>query len=171
MKLGDAYDDEVMNSNMAFKGYTPKAHKSGRSYFKPVVFISSDELNSLIDRLASVNDAAVIQSNDREPYVNAMKALAQSMVGDITDAEMSRMGVQEIMNMVSGLNEAAGALKGYTIAEIASTQAVPEVNYLSLVNDFKRKFRALQRIKGTPYKYTRTINGLKYYWLPVEDLP
>ena len=170
--LGDAYDAIVSSgSMMSFKGYSPKYHKSGRSYFKPVVFISSDELNALIDRLAPVNDAAVMQTNDRAPYVNAMKALAQSMVGDITDAEMSQMGVQEIMNMVSGLNEATGALKGYTISEIASTQAVSEVKYLSLVNDFKRKFRTLQRIKGTPYKYTRTVNGLKYYWLPVEDLP
>lgn len=171
MKLGDAYNEDTMNSMLSFKGYTPKTHKSGRAYFKPVVFISSDELNALIERLAGVNDAAVIESNDREPYVNAMKALAQSMVGDISDAEMSRMGVQEIMNMVSGLNEAAGALKGYTIAEIASTQAVSEVNYLSLVNDFKRKYRTLQRIKGSTYKYTRMMNGLKYYWLPVEDLP
>ena len=171
-RLGSAYEEyKETNAMLSFKGYTPKEHSSGRSYFKPVVFISSDELNALIDRLAPVNDAAVMQTNDRAPYVNAMKALAQSMVGDITDAEMSQMGVQEIMNMVSGLNEATGALKGYTISEIASTQAVSEVKYLSLVNDFKRKFRTLQRIKGTPYKYTRTVNGLKYYWLPTEDLP
>lgn len=172
-KLGPEKYEEYKKTNAlaTFKGYTHKKHKSGRSYFKPVVFISSDELNALIERLAPVNDAAVMQNNDRAPYVNAMKALIQSMVPDITDDRMNQMGYQEIMGLVAGLNEAAGALKGYTIAEIANPQAVSEVKYLSLVNDFKRKFRTLQRLKATPYKYIRTVNGLKYYWLPVEDLP
>lgn len=172
-KLGEEKFEEYKKTNAlaTFKGYTKKTHKSGRSFFKPIVFISSDELNALIERLAPVNDAAVMQNNDRAPYVNAMKALIQSMVPDVTDDRMNQMGYQEIMSMVAGLNEAAGALKGYTIAEIANPQAVSEVKYLSLVNDFKRKFRTLQRLKTTPYKYIRTVNGLKYYWLPVEDLP
>jgi hypothetical protein len=171
-RLGDRYEKiKESNSLLAFKGYVHKTHKSGRQFFKPVVFISSDELNSLIERLAPVNDAAVVQTNDREPYVRAMKALIQSMVPDITDDEMNRLGYKEIMNMVAGLNEAASALKGYSIAEIASHQAVSHQQYASIVSDFKRKFSMLQRLKAQPYKYTRTFNGLKYYWLPVEDLP
>lgn len=171
-QLGDKYDKiKQSNSLLAFKGYANKVHKSGRNFFKPVVFISSDELNSLIERLAPVNDAAVVQTNDREPYVRAMKALIQSMVPDITDDEMNRKGYKEIMAMVAGLNEAAGALKGYTISEIASHQAVSHTEYASLVSDFRRKFAMLQRLKSQPYKYTRIFNGLKYYWLPVEDLP
>jgi hypothetical protein len=55
--------------------------------------------------------------------------------------------------------------------EIASQQAVSHAEYASLVSDFRRKFSMLQRLKAQQYKYTRTFNGLKYYWLPVEDLP
>lgn len=163
---------KASNSLVSFKGYVNQTHKSGRKFFKPVIFISSDELNSLIEQLAPVNDAVVVQTNDREPYVNAMKALVAAMVPDnLSDAELSRYGYKEIMNLVAGLNEASGALKGYTIAEIASHQAVSHTQYISIVNDFKRKYDLLKRLKTTPYKYTRTINGLKYYWLPVEDLP
>ena len=125
----------------------------------------------LIERLAPVNDAAVVQTNNREPYIKAMKALIQSMVPDITDERMNAMGHKEVMATVVGLNEAAGALKGYTIMEIASTQAVSHTQYASLVSDFKRKFSMLQRIKAQKYKYVRICNGIKYYWLPVEDLP
>ncbi len=172
-RIGVEAYEELMKSNqlVTYMGYSHKAHKSGRPYFKPVVFISSDELNTLIERLAPVNAAAVVQNNDRAPYVNAMKALIQSMVPDITDDRMNQMGYSEVMATVAGLNEAAGALKGYTIVEIANPQAVSNVEYLSLVDDFKRKFRILQRLKSNPYKYTRVFNGLKYYWLPVEDLP
>ena len=172
MRLGDRYEKiKESNSLLAFKGFVHKTHKSGRKFFKPVVFMSSDELNSLIERLAPVNDAAVVQTNDREPYIRAMKALIQSMVPDVSDEDMNRYGYKEIMNMVAGLNEAASALKGYSIAEIASHQAVSHQQYASIVSDFKRKFNMLQRLKAQPYKYTRTFNGLKYYWLPVEDLP
>lgn len=168
----DAYERiKQTRSLVAFKGYSRKTHKSGRNYYKPVVFISSDELNALIERLAPVNDAAVVQTNNREPYVKAMKALIQAMIPDITDENMNKMGYKEVMALVSGLNEAAGALKGYSIAEIASPQAVSHTAYASLVSDFKRKFQMLQRLKAQPYNYTRTFNGLKYYWLPVEDLP
>lgn len=171
-KLGERYDKiKESNSLLAFKGFVHKAHKSGRGFFKPVVFISSDELNSLIERLAPVNNAAVAQTNDREPYVRAMKALIQSMLPDLTDDEMNRIGYKEVMALVAGLNEASSALKGYSIAEIASHQAVSHTEYVKLVSDFKRKFSLLTRLKANPYKYTRTFNGLKYYWLPVEDLP
>lgn len=172
-KLGKEVYESIKKSNslLTFKGFTQKTHRSGRSFFKPVVFISSDELNALIERLAPVNDAAVVQTNNRDPYVKAMKALIQSMVPDVTDDRMNAMGYKEVMAMVSGLNEAAGALKGFSIMEIASPQAVSHTQYASLVSDFKRKFSMLQRLKSQPYKYTRTFNGIKYYWLPVEDLP
>ena len=113
----------------------------------------------------------MVQTNDREPYVRAMKALIQSMVPDITDERMNAMGYKEVMNTVAGLNEAASALKGYSIMEIASPQAVSHAEYASIVSDFKRKFARLKNLKAEQYKYTRTFNGLKYYWLPVEDLP
>lgn len=172
-KLGKERYEQVKKANslITFKGYALKSHKSGRSFFKPVVFLSSDELNALIERLAPVNNAAVAQTNDRDPYVRAMKALIQSMVPDITDERMNAMGYNEVMATAAGLNEAASALKGPSILEIANPQAVSHTEYASLVSDFRRKFQMLQRLKSTPYKYIRIFNGIKYYWLPVEDLP
>lgn len=171
--LGDKYD-MIKNSNslLAFQGYVKKEDASGRKYFKPVVFISSDELNSLIERLAPVNDAAVALTNDREPYVEALKALVQTMAPEgYTDEVIGNMNYKQIMAKITGLNEAADALKGYKIQEIASHRAVSHAEYAKLVDDFKRKFKDLQKLKAQPYKYTRTFNGLKYYWLPIENLP
>jgi hypothetical protein len=170
--LGEKYQMiKNANSLLSFQGYVRKTDPSGRSYFKPVVFISSDELSSLIDRLAPVNNAAVAQSNDREPYINALKALVQTMVPEYTDEVMSKMSYKQLMAKISGLNESADALKGYTLQEIASHRAVSHAEYAKLVDNFKRKFEGLRRLKSQPYKYTRTFNGLRYYWLPVEDLP
>ena len=171
--LGDKYD-MIKNSNslLAFQGYVRKTHQSGRKYFKPVVFISSDELNLLLDRLEPVNDAAVAMSNDRKPYIDALKSLVQVMAPEgYTDDVISKMNVKQVMARISGLNEAASALKGRTIQEIASPRAVTAAEYAKLVEEFKRKYEGLRRLKSQPYKYTRTFNGLKYYWLPIEMLP
>lgn len=167
---------QKVNAMYAFKGFVDKRHKSNRDYFKPVIFISSDELNTLISRLAPVNDAAqqllADPNADRSPYIRAMKALIQIMIPeDATDERMNRMTYNEIMELVSGLNESANALKGYSLAELASPEAVPHAEFVSLVSDFNRKFRNLQRIKSAKYEYAKTENGIKYYWLPVEDLP
>lgn len=161
------------NSLSGLSGYT-KRKISERNIFKPVLFISSDELMGLIERLAPVNDAAVLAANDRKPYIEALKALLKSMLQDpsVTDETLNQKDYREIMNMVSGLNEASGALKGqYTIEEIANPKIVKPDVYKSLVSDFTRKFRNLQKLVRSKYKYTRNINGVKYYWLPLEDLP
>ena len=169
----DVYNKlKKVNALISFKGYALKKHEnSGRSFFKPVMFISSDELNTLIMRLAPVNNAAVVAADDREPYVNAMKALIQSMDPSITDERINNMTQGKIMALVAGLNEAATALKGPTIIEIANPQSVDKSEYQALVANFQHKFKVLERIKRYDYKYTRMFNGLKYYWIPVEDLP
>ena len=122
--------------------------------------------------MSKVDEAAVAQTNDREPYVRALTALVQAMAPEeYTDEVMNGMNYKQIMARITGLNESADALKGYTIQQIASHRAVSQAEYAKLVDDFKRKFKKLQSIKSSPYKYTRTFNGLKYYWLPIEDLP
>ena len=168
-RLGSA--ESTDGKLLTFTGWTKKKDGSGRDFWKPVIFISSDEFNVLVTRLEPVNDAAVANSNDREPYINALKALIQSLVPDITDDEMNQKGYKEIMDLIAGLNESSQSLKGRTIQEIASPQAVKQQEYMSMVSDFKRKFAGLRRIQSQGYKFVRDFNGTKYYWIPIEDLP
>lgn len=171
-RLGEDKFDKLKKNNtlLTFKGYARKTN-AGRNLFKPVIFISSDELSSLITRLQPVKEVAIESSNDREPYVMALKALIQSMVPDIDDRRMNEMGYHEVMAMAAGLNEAASALKGPSIQEIASPQAVSFYEYQKLVIDFCTKYMTLCNIKSNPYPWTMSFNGHKYYWLPVEELP
>ena len=178
-KLGDERYEVAQQAGamFAFKGYTPKKHTSGTDFFKPIIFISSDELNTLIERLAPVNAASSqLHSDpnaDRSSYITAMKSLIQVMVPDeASDERMNKMTYDEIMQLASGLNVSAAALnKGYSLAELASPEAVPFSQFSGLISDFNRKFKKLQDLKTKPYKYSKTMSGVKYYWLPVEDLP
>ena len=122
-------------------------------------------------RLSPLYEVSQRKGNDREPYVKAMKALVQSMLPGITDAEMNSYGYDEVMGLVAGLNAATMSLKGRTIAEVASTQAVNAAEYQSIIAKFKRQYLKLQAIQKRPYKFVREFNGAKYYWIPTEDLP
>lgn len=178
-KLGEANLEilqEVDNAMYAFKGYAPKHDAAGRDYFKPVIFISSDELNTLIERLAPVSNAAnqfyANTNADRAPYINALKGLIQAMIpDDLSDARMNSMTYSEIMQLASGLNESSDALKGHSLMELADPNIVKHEAFSSLVSNFISKYKIIQSMKTITYKYSKFVNGIKYYWLPVEDLP
>ncbi len=160
------------NTTVSFRGYTPKRDtESERDFYKSVIFISQQELNTLMIRLTPLHEVATRKGNDRTPYINALKALVQSMIPNISDSEMNAMSYDRIMGMVAGLNASTMTLGGRTLSEIASAQAVNATEYQSIIKKFERQYLKLQRIQKTPYKYVREFNGAKYYWIPTEDLP
>lgn len=173
-RLGKATADQLRKSNttVSFKGYTLRKDKaSDREYYKSVIFISQEELNRLMIRLLPLYEVSQMKGNDREPYVKAMKSLVQAMIPNITDADMNGYGYDEVMGLVAGLNAATMSLKGRTIAEVSSTQAVNAAEYQTILAKFKRQYLKLQAIQKRPYKFVREFNGAKYYWIPTEDLP
>ena len=156
---------------MSFKGYTPKLDQSRREYYKPVLFISSDELKTLVMKLQPVANEANRPSQDRMPYINALKALIRSFVPDISPEDMENMSQDEIMSIAAGLNEASAALKGYSIAALGDPHKVPHAEYVSILKQFASKFRRIKNIQASAYPYTMEFNGAKYYWIPIEELP
>lgn len=171
-RVGKETWEEIKKTNtiMSFSGYTEKTDPSGRDYWKPIIFISTSELDELIMRLDPVNKAA--KQGNRKPYVDAMKALIRSMLPDITTQEMNEMTVQEIMNVVSGLNASSQALSGPSLVQIQDPKAVSDQDFMGLVNRFSKKYAQLQKIKAdNQYIYFTNFNNAKYYWIPIEDLP
>lgn len=169
---------ETKGQLLSFEGWTKKQDSSGRNLYKPIVFISSDELTVLLERLQKLYSEAerIEQTNDREPYINALKALIRGLVPDISEEDLFNMDTKDVMNMVSGLNESSAALKntmrpGFSIKDIANKDAVPLEKYISMVQNFIESYRGLQKIQRSPYIYQYKINDCSYYWLPIEDLP
>ncbi len=172
-RLGKEFYQQLKetNSMSAFTGYTPKRDKSGRSYWKPIIYISADEFNHLIERLAPVNTVAQRKSDDRKPYVDALKALLKSLLPDLSDAELDQKGVGEVMGLITGLNESSQALKGPKLVDIQDPKAVSHEEYLKLTTGFREKYAKLRNIKNRSYRYALDFNGEKYYWIPLDDMP
>lgn len=172
-RVGQEYADILGRGdiNMTFTGYVPKQSTERIDYFKPVVFLSSDELNNLIKRLQPVYDASERITNDRRPYIDAVKGLLQAMLPDITNDELNDMDIAEASKRIAGLNESSAATKTHTLAELQDSRTVPNHEFQILVNDFITKFKGLRNIATHPYKYSYEKNGTRYYWIPVENLP
>lgn len=161
------------NSILNFRGYASRRDVSGRNYFKPVIFISAEEFQELLKRLAPVAEAARnSQVKDRTPYIEALKALVKSLAPGMTDAQMAALSNGDIMNMIAGLNESAEALKSYSLNDLSDPQAVSAGEYSRIINDFQKKYENLSRIRqSNSYKFVKKFNGAIYYWIPIEDLP
>lgn len=174
-RLGEEFYEAVKDRDalVNFRGYAKRKDASGRDYFKPVIFISLEEFDDLLKRLAPVNEAASrSEVRDRTPYIEAMKALVRSLNPGITDADMSKLNNNDITKMIGGLNEAPSALSNYTLDDLASPIITPDDEYLGIINAFRRKYNNLNEIRQRgSYKFVKEFNGVRYFWIPIEDLP
>ena len=174
-KLGAEWAEAMKKSGalMNFSGYVSKKDASGRSFFMPVIFISDEEFQDMLKRLAPVNEAAkAANTNDRTPYIEAMKALVRSLAPGISDADMAQMSNNDITKMIGGLNESAKSLQTYTLDQLSDQNAVPANVYMRIITDFNRKYGNLSRIKASKtYEYVKEFNSARYYWIPIENLP
>ena len=158
------------NSLMAFQGYTDKVDSNQNlEYWQPIIYISSDEFQQLMEKLQPVMTAA--GTGNRKPYVEAMKELTRSMIPDITPTEMDNKDVKEIMALVAGLNVKTGSLGGRTLAEIQSEEKVTQDEFDSMIANFQTKYNKLKKIRDNKYDFSVVRNKTTWYWIPVEDLP
>jgi len=157
---------------MAFQGYAEKNEKgSDLEYWQPIIYISSDEFATMMEKLQPVMTAASKGSTDRKPYINALKALLRSMVPDITEAEMDEKDVKEVMAMIAGMNASSGSMKGRTFIQLQDDKIVKQDEFDALIADFKNKFNKLKKIRENKYPFSIERNKTTWYWIPVEDLP
>lgn len=159
-------------STITFTGYAPKKDPQERDYWKPVAFMSREEFEVLMGRLGDLYNNSRAEG-DRKPYVDAVKALIRIMVPDITEADMDKMGIDEVMRLAAGLNEGSNAVKGRSLKEIQDARVVDDAEYQTLINTFVEKYLNLRdNVQNKNYKYSfQSSNGQKFYWIPIEDLP
>ena len=165
--------NDALNNNkvVATIGNTDKKDsKTGFDYWQPVIYISNAEYNDLIGKLQPIMDAAEESRVDRRPYLEAMKVLIRTLYGNIGEKDMMSMDTRKIMAHVAGLNVKSESIKGRTLEQIQDNKVVSQEEFTTMIDNFKLKFRKLDRIKSG-YKYSIKVVGDTWYWIPVEDLP
>ena len=155
----------------AFKGQTAQKASNGQDYWKPVLFITSDEFAELMEKLKLVYQGA--SAGTRAAYVAGLKALVRTFMPEITEEEMGRRDVKQVMDLVTGLTVKTNSLSNHTILEIQEEKSVSQEEFEGMVTDFKSKYEYLDHIKSTDYEFSvlRKTSNVRWYWLPIEALP
>lgn len=153
----------------AFNGTTAQKATNGQDYWKPVLFITGDEFASLMETLKTVYDGATV--GNRKAYVNSLKKMIQTILPDITDEEMNHKDIKEVMDLVTGLIVKTKSLSNHTILEIQDEKIVSQAEFDGIISDFKQKYEHLGNIRSSNYEFSVQVQGVKWYWLPVEELP
>lgn len=155
----------------AFQGYVNQKSPGKWDYWKPVIYISHPEYKTLIGELKKVMDNTQNNPDDRKAYVDAMKALVRTMLPDISEADMNNMDNKDIMERIMGLNVRTDALERHKLIDIQSEAKVSKPEFDGLIADFQEHYRKLEAIQNTAYPFSIKRNGVKWYWIPAEDLP
>lgn len=169
-QFGDAMWERMKKEGMltAKEGYTPVHDKSSeQDFWKPVIYISQDELNELVAKFSPVENAA--GSDDRGPYVEAMKQVAQTIAGN---NDVSNMTDKEIRALIAGLDAQSATMQsGRTLNQILDQKAVKAAEFKKMMQDFKEKYKKLDNFRTGGYPFSADRNGTRWFWIPVEDLP
>lgn len=173
-KVGKEYVEFVKKTNsiMSVSGYTPRTDAAGYAYWKTVIYISSRELDELLDKLHGVYNAAKTSDySNREPYVRAFKGVIKAMIPEKSDEEMSAMSQDEIMNEIAGLNARTETTQKYSLQNILNPKVVDNATYADIIRDFAEKYENLKRIQTSQYEFCLKVRNNLYYWIPTDMIP
>lgn len=155
----------------AFDGYTHKKDLNGNPYWHYVMYLSDDELRKLLDDLKPAYEAAKEMSDDRKPYVNAMKAIVKAHLGQNDDKGIDAMDPDQLQELIYGLDVHTEMTNRRKLKDIQDPRTVPLLEYSKMLKKFSDNYEKLQSIHNDGYTYRVKMGQNYYYWIPIEDLP
>lgn len=155
----------------ALEGYTKLKDEDNQKYWKYILYFSGDELSVLINEMKEAYEAAKEGSGDRKPYINAMKAIIKSHLGQNDDEQIDKKSAEDLQELLYGLNVHNDDREhNYTLRDIQNPGKVNSVVYQTILDDFVKKYERLKEIQER-YRYRVLLGKDYYYWIPIEYFP
>ncbi len=156
------------NMTLKIKGYATRVAGSS-DVFTPCVFMAKPELDLLINSLSSVNSNT--SENTRKNLQEAIKNLALSYVGQNENSD--DLEVDVVMEAVTGLTVITGrsVLSGISIKDITNPNKVTQAQINDFMASLSRDVERLKKIRTDKSNYFDSPNGLRYYYILLEEMP
>lgn len=156
------------NLTLKFKGYATRT-AGYNEVFTTSVFMAKSELQLLIQSLSSVNKE--VSDNPRKDLQDALKKLVLSYMGE--DANPDEIDVDDVMAAVSGLTSIIGRnpLSGIKIGDITNPSKVSESQIEYFMRRIEKDVTRLKKKQEDKSCYFESSNGLRYYYILIEDMP
>ena len=176
-KLGDEGYEAWRNllAISAYGGYAEVKKLDSDDKWQAVLYLSYNELEDLIERLSPVSQAAVTKNSDRTIYIQAIRALLKHQLGgSIPEEKINEMEPEELAHAIYGIvNVPSESLSftNYKLVDLSNRRKVTDVEYQEVLNRFVEKYNKLSKLRNSNYRYCMKVGNMKYYWIPLEDLP
>ena len=155
----------------AFDGYTRLKDLNGNDYWHYILYLSGGELQKLLADLEDAYNVAKAQSDERGPYVAAMKELVKTHLGQKDDKGIDNMDEDKLQELIYGLNVHTEMTNRRRLKDIADPRTVTAVEYRKMLDAFKNNYEKLLELYNSGYTYRVKMENDFYYWVPIEDLP
>lgn len=155
----------------AFDGYAIQKDGEGNPYWHYILYLSDDELRKLLDDLKPAYLAAKAQSDDRKPYIDAMRAIVKAHLGQNDDKGIDLMDADELQELIYGLDVHSEMTNRRKLKDIQDPRIVTPIEFRKLISKFSANYEKLQSIQNDGYSYRVKMGQNYYYWIPIEDLP
>lgn len=175
-KLGQkGYQDwKQVKAITAYGGY---AHTNGlddNDNWRAVLYLSSEELKSLIAKLKPISDAANEQNPDRTKYLNAIRELMRTQLGgSYPDKEIDEMDPATLEEKIYGIVNVKSENMRFTkhsLSDLSNRKTVSDDEYFDILDRFEKKYKKLRSISGG-YEYRMEVGSTLFYWIPLDELP
>lgn len=153
---------------LKIKGYATRV-AGNTEVFTTSVFMAKSELQLLIQSLSSVNRE--VSDNLRKDLQDALKKLVMSYMGENANAD--EMSVDEVMATVTGLTSTIGrkVLPNINIRDITNPSRISESEIETFMRSIERDVNRLKKLSEDKSCYFESSNGLRYYYILIEDMP
>ncbi len=173
LRLAGYSDSEIkslIGKDLKIAGYT--SDTPGNSKFRifvPVLFISHEEYITLTTQLRKINSASNMNNYDRKAFQDALRGLAMTFFGNTNVDEIE---ILTLMSQLYGIPPKfkPSSLDGVKIIDISDTKRVPQEKLKEYIDNFRSRLPRLEKIQNDP-DYVFLSNGIKYYWIPITELP
>lgn len=158
----------------AYGGYARVKDLGEDDNWRGVLYLSHDELMGLIERLRPLSEAAGNQNTDRTKFVDAIRELLKAQLGGSYDENaINNMEPAELENKVYGIVNVKSDNMRFTkhsLKDWVNRREVNDEEYFDMLDRFEKKYSQFRKI-AQGYKYRMDIDGMYYYWIPLEELP
>ena len=125
----------------------------------------------MLEKLEPLSRIANQNGQDRKAYTNAIKALLQTYIGGLTPEQLDAMSPEDITRTLGGVNVDTEQSTSRTLLQMQDRNIVKDSEFKDITQKFANKYKGLKGIMDRDYKFQTTYDNLRYYWIPVEDLP
>jgi hypothetical protein len=140
---------------------------------QPVVFISREEFGELILHCKKVSFGGTA-SMRRSDLKEALEKECRSVLGD-ERIDVESKTLNDVWMILLGIpfnyKDNTINIGNIRLKDITNPSIFPDSQFDSFRDNFKTKFEKIKQYVNSDYPIYVETNGIKYYWIPLEDLP